>query len=115
MIESLLPAMGLSLALTIVIEAGCFLVIGKRNRRDLLLLVLVNLLTNPAVVLSFWLVVYYTDWNGNIAKLVLESFAVITEGLYYRRYGQEFKHPLLFSLMANVLSFGAGIIIQFFI
>ena len=112
MIDSLLPAMAVSLALTIIIEAGLFWALGKRNRRDLLLLTLVNVLTNPVVVASYWLVVYYTDWGREAAKLILESFAVVTEGLYYRRYGQEFKRPLLFSLAANVLSFGTGIIIQ---
>ena len=109
---ALLTSLGLSLALTIVIEAGFFLLAGKRDKKDLLLLFLVNVLTNPIVVLSFWLVVLYTDWNAYIILIPLESFAVLTEGYYYKKYGNCFRRPYIFSLAANMVSFWVGELIQ---
>ena len=113
MIEALLFSLAVSLGLTVALEAGFFLLIGKRGKKDLLLLVLVNVLTNPIVVLSFWLVSLYTNWNIYIALILLEAFAVLTEGFYYKKYGNAFTRPFLFSLSANMVSFGAGALIQY--
>jgi len=109
---ALLTSLALSLALTLVFEAGFFLLIGKRDKKDLLLLLLVNVLTNPVVVLSFWLVALYTEWNPYIVLILLELFAVLTEGYYYKRYGRSFRRPYLFSVAANTFSFGIGLLIQ---
>jgi hypothetical protein len=114
MIGALLTSLALSLVLTIVLEAGFFLLIGKRDKKDLLLLLLVNVLTNPVVVLSFWLVALYTDWNARIVLILLELFAVLIEGYYYKKYGRSFRYPYLFSLAANIVSFGTGVLIQQF-
>ena len=108
----LLTSLASSLILTIILEAAFFLIIGKRDKKDLLLLLLVNVLTNPVVVLSFWLAVLYTDLNRYIILIPLELFAVLTEGYYYKRYGQDFRRPYLFSTAANVFSFAAGVLIQ---
>ena len=105
-------SLALSLVLTILFEAGFFLLAGKRNRKDLLLLLLVNVLTNPVVVLLFWLAVFYLDWNTYVVLVPLELFAVLTEGYYYKKYGLSFRRPYLFSLLANAISFGMGELIQ---
>jgi len=112
---ALLFSLGLSLALTIGFEAGFFLLIGKRNKKDLLLLLLVNILTNPIVVLLYWLAASFTDWNIYIVLIPLELFAVVTEGYYYKKYGQSFRRPFLFSLAANAFSFGIGWLLQAFL
>jgi len=109
---ALLTSLALSLMLTIILEAGFFLIVGKRDKKDLLLLLLVNVITNPVVVLSFWLVALYTDWNPYIVLIPLELFAVLTEGYYYKKYGRCFRRPYLFSLAANLVSFGTGVLIQ---
>ena len=113
--SELLFALAVSLILTLALETGFFLLIGRRNKKDLLLVVLANIITNPAVVLLYWLAVLYTDWNHAIIKMPLEIFAVLTEGYYYGRYGKDFKHPYLFSVAANAFSFGIGFIFQKFI
>jgi len=110
--ETILLSLALSLILTLVFEAGFFLLVGKRNKKDLLLLVLVNVVTNPIVVLSDWLVVLYTSWDIRIVLLFLETFAVLTEGFCYKKYGKDFKRPLLFALAANAFSFTVGALIQ---
>ena len=110
--RELLIALVISLCLTLVLETGFFLLVGKRNRKDLLLVVMVNVLTNPVVVLLYWLAFYYTNWNTTIVKIPLEIFAVLTEWVCYKKYGQEFKRPLLFSLAANAFSFTVGLLVQ---
>jgi len=111
----LLTALAVSLILTVILEAGFFLLAGKRNEKDLFLTVMANIITNPAVVLLYWLAAAYTDWNLILVKIPLELSAVLTEGYYYRKYGQDFKHPYLFSVSANAFSFIAGAVIQKFI
>ena len=111
----LLTALTVSLISTVALEAGFFLLAGKRNKKDLLLTVMVNIITNPAVVLLYWLAVLYTGWNRIVIKIPLELFAVFTEGYYYRKYGRDFKHPYLFSIATNAFSFGIGLLIQNFI
>lgn len=110
--QDLLVALGLSLATTLVLEAGFFLLIGKRNKKDLLLVILVNVLTNPVVVLLYWLSVMYTVWDRTLVKIPLEFFAVATEWLYYKKYASEIRRPFIFSLSANVFSFGIGMLLQ---
>jgi len=112
MMPALINSLALSLVLTILLEAGFFLFIGKRDKKDLLLLLLVNVITNPIVVLSFWLAALYTDWNMLIVLIPLEFFAVFAEGYYYKKHGRSFRRPFLFSLAANTVSFGTGVLIQ---
>ncbi|MCL2002491.1 MAG: hypothetical protein FWG72_00610 [Oscillospiraceae bacterium] len=102
----LYSALAASLGLTLLLEAGFFGLTSKRDVKDLLLLVLANVLTNPLVVLTFWLLPY------PLMKVPLELFAVVTEGFVYQKYGRGFKRPYLFSLAANAFSFGIGVLIQ---
>ena len=115
MSQKVITSLAISLVSTLILEVGFFLAMGKRNKKDLLLVLMVNVITNPVVVLSFWLVTIYTDWNIIFALIPLEIFAVLTEGYYYKKYGREFRRPYLFSLGANVFSYGTGLIIQYFI
>jgi len=73
---------------------------------------MVNVLTNPAVVLLYWLAFYYTSWNTTLVMIVLELVAILIEGWYYKRYGQDFKRPFLFAVAANAVSFTAGLLLQ---
>ena len=115
MTQALFESLALSLLATLVLEAGFFLLVGKRERKDLLLTCMVNVLTNPVVVLAYWLTVLYTTWNAAIMIVILEMSAVFVEGYCYRQYGRCFKHPYLFSLAANLFSFFSGFVIQWLI
>ena len=107
-----LSSLGISLALTIILEFLFALLYGIRNKKDLLLLVLVNILTNPPVVLGYYLLSYYTLWNEFLIQIPLEILAVLAEAYYYKTYGKDFRHPLLFSLFANAFSFCMGILLN---
>ena len=115
--EALIASLAVSLFLTIALEMGFFILksklfTGKHDKKDFLLVVLVNVLTNPIVVLLYWLTAIYTEWNTSIVLIPLELFAVWTEGFYYKKYGSGFRRPYLFSAAVNIFSFGTGLLIQ---
>ncbi len=95
-------ALGISLGLTILIEACFALLLGKRGRA-MALVVLVNILTNPAAVLV-------TRLYG-LPVLSAEIWAVLAEGFLYKK-SRDFSRPYLFSICANALSFGLGLLLN---
>ena len=103
----LLKMFGISLLLTWVIEIPVGYVLGLRGRKCLLLMLLVNLLTNPAAVLLHLL---------GVSQIPIEIGVVIVEALVYRWFSKDGKwkisHPVLLSVAANVISWTSGILIQ---
>ncbi len=108
--SGLLPTLLLSLGLTLLLEVPLALLFGARGRQ-LLLVVLVNIMTNPAVGLLYQLSFRYTRFNSLAVLAVLEVSAVLVEFVYYKKYNT-FRHPFLFSLAANAFSFGVGLLIN---
>ena len=103
--DDLLLTLLFSLALTEVLECGFARGVGLRGRA-LLLCALVNLITNPPVVLLSQLL-----GGGWLLIAGLELVVVATEGLLYR-YSGLYTHPFRFSLFANVLSFCFGLVVN---
>lgn len=101
-----------SLALTVLAEEGFGWALGIRSRWDMTLILLVNLLTNPAVVLICYINILYLDWNQTGLTLLLETAAVIAEGLGYRAAAGNIRHPWIFAVGANVFSFTAGAVLR---
>ena len=112
MTKALLVSLVASLLLTLLLESGFYFLVGKREKKDYLLLLLVNIITNPVVVLSYWLLALYTTWNLNLVIVPLELCAVVVEGIYYKKYSRELNRPYLFSLCANSFSYGVGALLQ---
>lgn len=100
----------LSLALTLVLEGAYGLLWGLKSRRDWLLLLLVNVVTNPIVGL-----LYHTVSARWLFVAVLEVAVVLVEWMAYRRWGRDTRPPLLFSLCANCFSFFGGLLLNYFI
>lgn len=98
-----------SLFLTLFLETGFAFILKKRNK-DLLLVVLVNILTNPAVVLLYWLTKKYTLYDTILVTTILETLAILVEAFYYKKFGDQFKTPFLFSLGTNAFSYGMGLL-----
>ncbi len=92
-----------SLTLTLLLEGSLALLWGFR-RRDLLLFVLANVLTNPPALLLHML---FRGWTVVVA---VELAAVAVEGLLFARLGEQIKRPCLFSLLANTFSFSLGLV-----
>lgn len=107
MLTMLLPALGISLGLTLVLESIFGLIWGVKGKRDWLLLLLVNVVTNPIVVTLHYCV--STFWGFTI---VLEVFAVVAEWLAYRKWGRTTCPAFLFALCANCFSYFSGLLIN---
>ena len=112
--KELVLSLIISLFLTLFLETG-FAFVFKKRKKDLLLVVLVNILTNPAVVLLHWLILKYTLFDIIMTKIMFETLAILIEAFYYKKYGENMKKPFLFSLGANVFSYGTGALLAYFL
>ena len=111
-------SLGVSLALTLAIEVTAALVSGRR-RKALLIVALVNVLTNPIVVLTVRAMPTLSHLHAGelrvLTAAIMEALAFFVEGLFYRDWKKFFPHPWRFSLIANGLSFLIGLIINLLI
>lgn len=97
-----------SLGLTLLLELTLAL-LWKIPRRDLSLVALVNLLTNPLVVLSHGLLAGHSA----LLHTVLPEFgAVAAEATIYRCMDNRIRRPILFAIAANLFSFTAGMLLR---
>lgn len=104
----------ISLMITIVLELLGSLIVGVRNKKDLLNIILVNILTNPLLnSIVLFVNVLYGIFYRNIVLYILEILVVIVEGVIYKKY-LSFKkiNPFLLSLILNITSYGLGLLIN---
>lgn len=126
-------AFSLSLLVTVVTEGALSFLLGLRSRKDQSLVLLVNLLTNPAVVyvnLLSMILIGNSVRTGTL--IVTECAAVLTEALIYARKLDWDRLPsgtaagmlagrktavraLLLSVLLNAASYGAGEIVKILI
>lgn len=99
-----LANIGITLAFVIIIEV-VFARLCRHRGRALLLVALLNLLTNPIILTVLELGLLIRS-RPSSAVFVLELVAVLLEGLIYRKSRLGFSRPYVFSLAANALSFG---------
>ena len=103
----------ISLSLTLVLELAYALLWGVRDWHDLILTVLVNILTNPVVVFAAYFIRFrHLPVNYGLATLLLETLAVITEALLYKKHARTISRPWLFALSANSFSYAMGEIVN---
>ena len=95
----------ISLLLTLVTEFPVAFLFQAKGK-DLLLVFLVNILTNPAVVLVSTL-------TGDRVSLqrILEGMAILAEGFYYNKYSTYMRKGFLCSFCCNLVSYGAGLLL----
>lgn len=105
----LLGSLAVSLALTLALELAFALLWGV-ERRDLPAVALVNVLTNPAVVLCRRAAGWYLPHALAAVTLALEAAAVAAEGAIYRRHSR-IPFPWAFALCANAFSFLTGLLL----
>lgn len=108
MIESLI----LSLILTIILEILFSYILGIRDIKNIKVVILANVYTNPIVVFLSNIVqlvnnvlVYY------ISVFILEIGAIAVETLLYKRYLKPTINPIQLSIYTNVFSFCIGLIL----
>lgn len=108
----MLKILAVSLVLTLVFEELFALAWGLRGRRELGLVALVNVLTNPPVVLLYHTAAGLLGWNAALVTAVLEAGAVLVEWRCYQAYSEQVKKPFWFALLVNLFSYGAGCVIN---
>ena len=103
----LLRMFGISLGLTLILELPVGYLFRMRSRKQILLMILVNFLTNPPAV---WIC-----WSGT-PEILVEMAVVFVEALVYRWFSSDenwtVPHPVALSLAANGVSWLTGVLIQ---
>ena len=109
-----------SLGLTIIIEIIFARLWGLKTKKETLLVVLVNILTNPAAVFFAWIsfICLGSEWYIP-AQCIIEVVVVVVEANVYLNFafkeGWNIKKPLKFAIMVNMLSWLFGVVVQNFI
>lgn len=116
MVIYLIRMFGISLMLTLAIELAVAFLFGMRMRKDILLVVLVNVFTNPPTVLCNWLCrLYLPDYHRVPVQLAIEAVVIAVEALVYCGYAKDerwqIRRPVLFSLTANGCSWLLGLLV----
>ena len=112
-----LKMFGISLFLTLVIESIELLFRKEWNRKNFGLLVLVNILTNPAAVaMALICKTHFSDINGIFIEIPIEILVVLVEAFVYRMFAKlpewDLKKPVHLAVMANLISWGLGVVVQ---
>ena len=98
------------LLLTIIIELSLALILGVRDKKDIINVILVNIITNPIVVMSQ--ILLYLNFGYTIEVIgivVLEILVVPIEGLIYKKVLNYKKiNPFILSLILNASSLIIG-------
>lgn len=97
------------LSSTIVIELIMSLLLGIRNKKDILNVILVNIMTNPSVVSILMYITYNRLFNTTISIIILEILVILTEGFTYKKVLTFDKiNPYVLSLILNIASYFIG-------
>ena len=103
----LLEMFSVSLVLTWLIELTVAAVMGLRDKKSIFLVLLVNLLTNPAAVLLCYL---------GVPQLPVEIVVMAVEAWIYSSFSKDprwkIPHPIVLSIAANTIAWFAGILLQ---
>ena len=103
------------LILTIIIEVVMGLILGIRNKKDILNVILVNIITNPIVVtVPILIYLYYGYRYERLSLYILEVITLFTEGFIYMKVLNYKKiNPFLISLFLNLSSYLIGELINY--
>ena len=101
----------LSLGLTLLLEVPFCVLLFRVRGIDIFLVVLVNVLTNPAVVLAYLLLKPLIAFPVWLLVAALELAAVTVEAICYKYCSAGISRPILMSATANLFSYSIGLII----
>ncbi|MBP3900121.1 MAG: hypothetical protein J6D53_01495 [Blautia sp.] len=108
LIAPIIKILLLSLAATLLVElaAAYFM---KVSVRDLSVVALVNLMTNPPYVLFILVCRYFFSPQAIlILQIVCEIIIIVIEAKLYRAHLKSYSRPYTLSIIANLLSITAG-------
>lgn len=108
-IDDILLIMLICLSSTIVIEISMSLLLGIRNKKDILNVIFVNIMTNPLIVSIIMYITYNRIFNLTISIIILEILITLVEGFAYKKVLKFDKiNPYVLSLILNISSYFIG-------
>lgn len=113
-ISDLPKVMLICLICTIILELIPSIIIGIRSKKDIFNIVLTNIITNPIVVFtSFIISLKFGHQVRVIYMIIIEIAVVLIEALIYKKTISDLKmNPLLFSIILNASSYFIGEVIN---
>lgn len=113
LINDLPKVMIISLICTLIIEISIAFILKYRGK-DLVNVLLVNILTNPLLNSVIVAINYYYGLKArNISLYIFEVLVVLIEGFIYHKYLERRKiNGFLLSLILNVSSYVLGLFIN---
>ena len=102
------------LCMTILLETAFALFAGIRGRKNLITVVLVQIITNPCVVLLMLWCGTHLRCHHAMYEIPIEFAVVVVEWLIYKKCLRDLKRPFAFSLAANYFSYSFGIVMSYF-
>lgn len=114
----MIRALAISLVLTFLLELFVAWIMGIRTRESIILILLVNILTNPAAVyLSYLLAELNPAVNPLVLQVPVEIVVLFAEAFIYKTFSKHeeysLKRPILYAFAANAFSWGIGVILNF--
>lgn len=99
-----------SLLFTIIIEVTIAYIFKIRNKKDIINIILANIITNPLVVtIPIYFNFKYSIIMRWIMLIILEVLTVIFEGYVYQKYLNYKKiNPYILSTLLNITSYLIG-------
>lgn len=108
----------ISLVLTLALELAVFACVQRSlTLKTAWLVVLVNLLTNPAAVWIVWVAsLFWGAGTARIVEVLVEALVFCTEAWIYLMFSREaawnIKRPILTACVVNMVSWGIGLILS---
>ena len=105
-----------SLLLTQVIELFILFLLREHNKKNVGLMILANILTNPAAVfLATWCTTFTRGMWQIVIQIPIEILVVLVEAYVYRSFakceGWNLKKPIRLAIVANTVSWLVGLIL----
>jgi len=98
------------LILTILFECTAAWLLKIQSKKDLILIILANIITNPLLVWFSLFLMYHVgvEIGMTITYCLLEPSVILIEYLIYSRYLETRINPLFLSALLNVISIFGG-------
>ena len=103
----------MSWLITVIVEETAAVIWGGRSLREILTVLWINTVTNPAAV-GLRLVTarnFPEQWMRTAAVAVIEIAVVLTEWRMFRRFMVRRRNYFLFAVVLNAASYGAGLLL----
>lgn len=101
--------------LTVLVEGGAARLFFSIDKKEQILLLLVNTVTNPVAVFLSLVLPAYTRIPFNAAVLSAEALVFISEGVILRKcmiWQEKEYSPWRMALVLNAISFGTGLVVS---